>query len=132
MTQIASAILVVLTTLLASCAGPAPLSSTPPAKKLVVKESFTWGDGFAMKKMTFPAGDYLPKLEDRAGYYFVAPGAGIHVLDTPFGYDVEGGIIWKRGSDKPSQLYHTTPVTKMRAPLPWGNAGRLEAVEIVR
>lgn len=132
MKKITRIFFIVTAALLASCAAPKPLSSTPPAKKLVVKESFTWGDGAMMKRMTFPAGDYLPKFEDRNGYYFVAPGAGIRVLDIPMAYDVEGGMIWKRNGDKPTQLYHTTPVTKMRAPLPWGNASRLETVEIVR
>lgn len=93
---------------LASCAGglsPGPLSSTPPAKSVVVNSEFSIGDGFLMKKFIYPAGNYLPIHEDSKAHYFAPPGEQIRVMDSGMSMGSQGGIYWEKGREAPRKVY---------------------------
>jgi hypothetical protein len=103
--------IVTTTAALAGCAlftscglSPQPLASTPPAKAVKVDE-FSIGDGFLMKKFTFPSGVYRAESEDKKGYYFAPPSGQINVFDTGMKYGSKGGIYWKKDEDKPRFVY---------------------------
>jgi hypothetical protein len=88
-----------------SCASaPQPLTSTPPAKALKAQE-FSVGDGFLIKKFTFPAGIYRPEMEDKNGFYFSPPGGQIKVFDSGMRYGSNGGIYWKKNESLPGSVF---------------------------
>jgi hypothetical protein len=88
-----------------SCASaPQPLTSKPPAKAINAQE-FSVGDGFLIKKFTFPAGMYRPEMEDKNGYYFSPPGGQIKVFDSGMRYGSNGGIYWKKNESAPGSVY---------------------------
>ena len=90
---------------LSSCApSPQPLTSTPPAKALKAGE-FSVGDGFLIKKFTFPAGIYRPEMEDKNGYFFSPPGGQIKVFDSGMRYGSTGGIYWKKSESQPGAVF---------------------------
>jgi hypothetical protein len=91
--------------LFTSCGlSPKPLASTPPAKAVQVQE-FSIGDGFLMKKFTFPSGTYRAESEDKVGFYYAPPSGQINVFDTGMKYGSRGGIYWKKGEEKPNFVY---------------------------
>jgi hypothetical protein len=78
------------------------LSSTPPVKAIVLEQTSEFSFGLGTK-LTMPAGEYKPVLEDNKGFYYQAP-SKIAARDI-FSYVADGGLIIKRGERIPSQWY---------------------------
>lgn len=111
--------------LFVSCGGAGskrgPLVSTPPAKKIVLKNEAVWGNGFITKKYTFPTGTYFPSEESGKAFYYSAP-ESLKVFDTGLRYGASGGIHWEKGKPSPEKVYVKAPfgstlVVKPNAPL---------------
>jgi len=80
---------------------PKPISSKPPESAIVLD-----GSAIAIEKgvtNVFPPGKYLPRYEDKGGYYFQAPGKVLVTDVASFGYD--GGFYVERGKTEPAQWY---------------------------
>jgi hypothetical protein len=94
--------LLVLAVILSGCASMRVLSSDPPVKAIVLDRptEFTFGLG---TKLSMPAGEYRPVLEDNAGYYYQAPSK--LVARDVFSYVADGGLFIKRGEEVPSKWY---------------------------
>ena len=90
--------------LFAGCASINPISSRPPYSKIIVNKPFSWGDGVVTIKLNMPAGTYLPKFEDKDGYFYEAP-QKVTALDTFFPLLIDGGLYLKRGLNKPDTIY---------------------------
>jgi hypothetical protein len=84
------------------CASLKTISSTPPVKMIVLDKpvEFTFG---LVTKLSMPAGEYKPVLEDNYGYYYQAP-SPLAARDI-VSYVAQGGLIIKRGETKPSKWY---------------------------
>ena len=91
-----------LAVVLSGCASIRVISSDPPVKTIVLNHpvEFTFGLG---TKLSMPAGEYKPILEDNAGYYYQAPSklAARDILS----YVADGGLFIKRGEEAPSKWY---------------------------
>jgi hypothetical protein len=96
------------------CVSTRVLSSTPPVKAIVVEraQEFSAGSG---NKISLPAGEYVPVLEDDFGYYYEAPSK--LAARGLFPYILEGGLVIKRGEKSPSNWY-VIDVNANRHPLP--------------
>ncbi|HET9801542.1 MAG TPA: hypothetical protein VFP82_07630 [Chthoniobacterales bacterium] len=90
--------------LFTSCASITPVTSKPPYSKIIVNKPFTWGDGVVTIKVNMPAGTYLPKFEDKEGYFYEAP-QKVTGRDTFFPLMMDGGLYLKKGLNKPDTLY---------------------------
>jgi hypothetical protein len=104
-------LLSIATSLLVSCAGglkPSALTSTPPVKAIKLESPAEWGDGFILKKYTFPVGVYTPKSEDKEGFYFQAPGS-LTVNDSFLKYGATGGLYLRKDQASPDQMYVLAP-----------------------
>ncbi|HEX4266086.1 MAG TPA: hypothetical protein VH597_17250 [Verrucomicrobiae bacterium] len=88
--------------LLPGCASMRVLSSTPPVKAFVLEKpaEFTFGLG---TKVTFPAGEYKPVMEDNDGYYYQAPSKV--VARDLFSYVADGGLYLRRAEMVPTRWY---------------------------
>ena len=88
--------------LLSGCASMRVLSSTPPVKGFVLEKpaEFTFGLG---SKISLPAGEYKPVMEDNDGYYYQAPSK--LVARDIFSYVADGGLYLHRGETMPSKWY---------------------------
>jgi hypothetical protein len=69
-----------------------------------VNKPFSWGDGVVTIKLNMPAGAYLPKFEDKDGYFYEAP-QKVTGRDTFFPLLIDGGLYLKRGLNKPDTIY---------------------------
>jgi hypothetical protein len=69
-----------------------------------VNKPFSWGDGVVTIKLNMPAGTYLPKFEDKDGYFYEAP-QKVTGRDTFFPLLIDGGLYLKRGLNKPDTIY---------------------------
>lgn len=78
------------------------ISSTPPVKAIVVEQPAEFTFGLATK-LTMPAGEYKPTLEDNSGYYYQAPSK--LVARDILSYVADGGLFIKRGETIPSRWY---------------------------
>lgn len=96
--------LLALAPVFAGCASINPITSKPPYSKIIVNKPFSWGDGVVTIKVNMPAGTYLPKFEDKEGYFFEAP-QKVTGRDTFFPLLVDGGLYLKRGLNKPDTIY---------------------------
>jgi hypothetical protein len=96
--------LLVIGLLFTGCASINPISSKPPYSKIIVKSPFSWGDGVLTIKVNMPAGTYLPKFEDKEGYFYEAP-QKVTGRDTFFPLLVDGGLYLKKGMTKPDTIY---------------------------
>jgi hypothetical protein len=90
--------------LFTGCASISPVTSRPPYSKIVVNHPFSWGDGVLTIKVNMPAGTYLPKFEDKEGYFYEAP-QKITGRDSFFPLLVDGGLYLKKGLNKPDMIY---------------------------
>jgi hypothetical protein len=95
-------IAVIIAIVSSGCASIRVLSSVPPVKALVVEKpvEFTFGLG---TKVTMPAGEYKPVMEDKSGYYYQAPSK--LVARDIFSYVADGGLYVKRGETVPRRWY---------------------------
>ncbi|HEX3856642.1 MAG TPA: hypothetical protein VHY30_05020 [Verrucomicrobiae bacterium] len=100
-TAIASGLLALAVTL-SGCASMRVISSTPPVKEIVLDQPSEFSFGLA-SKISMPAGEYKPVLEDNAGYYYQAP-SKLAARDI-FSYVADGGLFIKRGEEFPSKWY---------------------------
>lgn len=82
---------------------PEELQSDPPAKSLTLKEAYK--GKYMMVPYELPSGEYIPKLENKKGYFFAAP-SPLTITDMLFPRKVRGGIFWRRDSDKPEWIYY--------------------------
>src|SRR5947207_1537905 len=64
--------LIVTTALICGCASLRALSSPPPVKAIVLDHAAELTIGLGTK-LSLPAGEYKPVLEDKVGYYYQAP-----------------------------------------------------------
>lgn len=78
------------------------LSSTPPVKAIVLDQATEFGFGLGTK-LTMPAGEYKPALEDKNGYYYQAP-SKLAARDI-FSYVADGGLFVRRGDRTPTRWY---------------------------
>jgi hypothetical protein len=97
-----AALAVVTVSMLTGCASMRVLTSTPPVKAFVLEKpaEFTFGLG---TKLTLPAGEYKPVMEDNNGYYYQAP-TKIVARDI-FSYVADGGVYLRRDESTPSHWY---------------------------
>ena len=114
--------------LFASCASINPISSRPPYSKIVVNKPFTWGDGVITIKVNMPAGTYLPKFEDKEGYFYEAP-QKVTGRDTFFPLLVDGGLYLKKGMTKPDTIYVIRGQTNTPAKVGIGNRAEVTMVK---
>src|SRR5437763_10321847 len=112
--------LLAITFLFAGCASISALSSKPPYSKIVLNHPFTWGDGVLTIKVDMPAGIYLPKFEDKEGYFYEAP-QKVTGRDTFFPLLVDGGLYLKKGLTKPDTIYIIRSQTGSPAKVGIGN-----------
>src|SRR5438045_1533440 len=94
-----------LVSLLLACSGcrsTRVLSSQPPVKSIVVEraQEFSAGSG---NKISLPAGEYKPVMEDNYGYFYQAPSK--LVARGLFPYILDGGLVIKRGDKSPSKWF---------------------------
>jgi len=84
------------------CGSTRVLSSQPPVKTIVVDraQEFSAGSG---NKISLPAGEYKPVMEDNAGYFYQAPSK--LAARGLFPYILDGGLVIKRGEKSPSKWY---------------------------
>ena len=84
------------------CSSTRVLSSQPPVKAVVVDraQEFSAGSG---NKISLPAGEYKPVMEDNQGYFYQAPSK--LVARGVFPYILDGGLVIKRGERAPSKWY---------------------------
>lgn len=92
----------VAATMLVGCSSMRVLSSTPPVKSFVLDKpaELTFGLG---TKLSLPAGEYKPVMEDNDGYYYQAPSKV--VARDLFSYVADGGLYVRRGQETPSHWY---------------------------
>jgi hypothetical protein len=88
---------------LSGCASMRVVSSEPPVKTIVLDKPQEFKFGLGLTKLTMPAGEYRPALEDKYGYYYQAP-SKLAARDI-FSYIADGGLIVKRGEKRPSKWY---------------------------
>jgi hypothetical protein len=102
--QILTALLfaVLISVILTGCASMKVISSTPPVKVILVEKPVEFRFGLATK-LTMPAGEYKPTLEDNSGYYYQAPTK--LVARDILSYVADGGLIIKRGEKIPTRWY---------------------------
>ena len=79
------------------------LKSEPPAKSLTLQEVYK--GKYMMVPYELPSGDYIPKLENKKGYFFEAP-SQLKITDLFFPRRVTGGIFWRRDADQPEWIYY--------------------------
>ena len=84
------------------CASMKALSSAPPVRTIVLDKATEFGFGLGTK-LTMPACEYKPVLEDKNGYYYQAP-SKLAARDI-FSYVADGGLIVRRGDKTPSRWY---------------------------
>ena len=101
-TCVAAALVIAASLLLSGCASTQVLSSTPPVKGFVLEKpsQFSFGLG---TKITIPAGEYKPVMEDNDGYYYQAP-TKVVARDI-FSYVADGGLYLRRDETTPSRWY---------------------------
>lgn len=92
----------IMATGLAGCASMKALSSTPPVKAIVLEKSAEFRFGLG-SKISLPAGEYKPVMEDDHGYFYQAPSK--LVARDIFSYVADGGVFVKRGEKAPSLWY---------------------------
>lgn len=78
------------------------LSSVPPVKAVVLDQTTEFRFGLGTK-LTLPAGEYKPVLEDKAGYYYQAPSKV--VARDILSYVADGGVFVRRGDKTPTRWY---------------------------
>lgn len=100
-------LLSIAASLLVSC-GSSALKSTPPVKAIKLESPAVWGDGFILKKYTFPVGLYTPKSEDKQGFYYQASGS-VTVNDSFLTYGATGGLYLRKDQASPDQMYALSP-----------------------
>jgi len=110
------------------CASINPISSRAPYSKIIVKHPFSWGDGVLTVKVNMPAGTYLPKFEDKEGYFYEAP-QKVTGRDTFFPLLVDGGLYLKRGMTKPDTIYFIRGQTNSPAKVGIGNRADVTMVK---
>jgi hypothetical protein len=93
---------VMVAVIFSGCASMRVISSTPPVKEIVVEQPAEFTFGLATK-LTMPAGEYKPTLEDNSGYYYQAPSK--LVARDILSYVADGGLFIKRGETVPSRWY---------------------------
>jgi hypothetical protein len=120
--------LLAITFLFTGCASISALSSKPPYSKIVLNHPFTWGDGVLTIKVDMPAGTYLPKFEDKEGYFYEAP-QKVTGRDTFFPLLVDGGLYLKRGLNKPDTIYIIRGQTSTPAKVGVGNRADVKMVK---
>jgi len=114
--------------LFTGCASISPVTSRPPYSKIVVNHPFSWGDGVLTIKVNMPAGTYLPKFEDKEGYFYEAP-QKVTGRDTFFPLLVDGGLYLKRGLNKPDTIYIIRGQTSSPAKVGIGNRADVTMVK---
>jgi hypothetical protein len=120
--------LLAIALLFASCSSINPISSKPPYSKIVVNHPFSWGDGVLTMKVNMPAGTYLPKFEDKEGYFYEAP-QKVTGRDTFFPLLVDGGLYLKRGLNKPDTIYFIRGQTSSPAKVGVGDRAAVTMVK---
>src|SRR5690242_21443134 len=84
------------------CASMRAIPSDPPVRSIILDHPVEFSFGLA-SKLSMPAGEYKPVLEDNAGYYYQAP-SKLAARDL-FSYVADGGLFIKRGEEMPSKWY---------------------------
>ena len=120
--------LLAIALLFAGCASITPITSRAPYSKIVVNKPFTWGDGVLTIKINMPAGTYLPKFEDKEGYFYVAP-QKVTGRDTFFPLLMDGGLYLKKGLNKPDTLYFIKGQTNSPGKVGIGNRAEVTMVK---
>src|SRR5206468_5463549 len=120
--------LLAIALLFAGCASITPITSRAPYSKIVVNKPFTWGDGVLTIKINMPAGTYLPKFEDKEGYFYEAP-QKVTGRDTFFPLLMDGGLYLKKGLNKPDTLYFIKGQTNSPGKVGIGNRAEVTMVK---
>ncbi len=120
--------LLAIALLFSSCASITPITSRAPYSKIVVNKPFSWGDGVLTIKINMPAGTYLPKFEDKEGYFYEAP-QKVTGRDTFFPLLMDGGLYLKKGLNKPDTLYFIKGQTGSPGKVGIGNRAEVTMVK---
>jgi hypothetical protein len=93
---------ILLPVILTGCSSMRALTTTPPFKGFVLEKpaEFTFGLG---TKMSLPAGEYKPVMEDDHGYYYQAPSKV--VARDIFSYVADGGLYLRKEEAIPTHWY---------------------------
>lgn len=82
---------------------PDKLNSDPPASSITLREEYK--GKYMMVPYELPSGEYIPKWENKKGYFFEAP-SPLTITDMLFPRKASGGIFWRRDSDSPEWIYY--------------------------